>query len=91
MFLSFYVVQINELCNEMKVVVFGVLTDVIGTSAFEMDAPKDSDALLQNLFSEYPFLKNYKFQIAVNSEKVEGNRLLNSNDEIALLPPYSGG
>lgn len=75
----------------MKIIVFGVLTDIIGKSAFEIEAPKDSETLLQNLFSEYPFLKNYKFQIAVNSEKVEGNVLLNNNDEIAFLPPYSGG
>ncbi|MFM9944056.1 MAG: MoaD/ThiS family protein [Bacteroidia bacterium] len=75
----------------MKIVVFGVLTDVVGKSAFEMEAPKDSDSLLQNLFSEYPFLKNYKFQLVLNKEKVETNTLLNQEDEIALLPPYSGG
>lgn len=75
----------------MKVIVFGVLTDVIGKAAFEMEAPKDSNTLLQNLFSEYPFLKNYKFQLVVNKEKVETNTLLNQEDEIALLPPYSGG
>ena len=64
---------------------------MIGKSDFEMDAPKDSDALLQNLFSEYPFLKNYKFQLVVNKEKIEANTVLNEGDEIALLPPYSGG
>jgi molybdopterin synthase sulfur carrier subunit len=75
----------------MKIIVCGVLTDVIGKSAFEIKAPKDSETLLQNLYSEFFFLKNYKFQLVVNKEKVDGNVVLNDNDEIALLPPYSGG
>jgi molybdopterin converting factor small subunit len=29
--------------------------------------------------------------LVVNKEKVDGNVVLNDNDEIALLPPYSGG
>jgi molybdopterin synthase sulfur carrier subunit len=75
----------------MNVVVFGVLTDVIGKSSFEMDAPKDTETLLKNLFKDHPFLNNYKFQLVVNNEKAEGNIPLNNQDEIALLPPYSGG
>lgn len=82
---------VANIADYMKVIIFGVLTDVIGKSAFEMKAPKDSETLLQNLFSEYPFLKNYKFQLVINKEKVEINTLLNEGDEIALLPPYSGG
>jgi molybdopterin converting factor small subunit len=75
----------------MKVKVFGVLTDVIGKSTFEIEAPKDSDSLKQILFDTYPFLQNYRFEIAINKEKAEGNIVLKMNDEIALLPPYSGG
>jgi molybdopterin synthase sulfur carrier subunit len=75
----------------MKVLVFGVLNDVFGQSELELTAPKDSITLIQNLSLKYPFLTHYKFQIALNKEKIEGNVLLNDNDEIALLPPYSGG
>ena len=75
----------------MKVVVFGVLTDVIGNSVFEMEAPSDSDTLIQILGNSYPFLQNYRFEIAINKQKINSNITLNEMDEVALLPPYSGG
>ncbi len=71
--------------------VFGVLTDVIGKSTFEIPSPENSDALLNFLHNSYPFLKNYRFEVIVNREKLQGNIPLNNNDEVVLLPPYSGG
>ncbi len=75
----------------MKVLVFGVLTDVIGQSTVELNSAHSSDELLQYLHNTYPFLKNYRFEVFVNQEKIEGNVHLNDTDEVALLPPYSGG
>lgn len=74
----------------MNVLLFGVLTDVIGKSKINIEA-KDIDSLKNKLFREFPDLNKYKFQFAVNKEKVDTNVLLNDTDEIALLPPYAGG
>jgi len=75
----------------MKILVFGVLQDVVGKSEFEMEAGSDLDSFRKDLLQAYPLLKNYQFQIAVNKEKVESNPGLIESDEIALLPPYAGG
>lgn len=74
----------------MKILLFGVLADVIGKSSMEIDA-YDIESLNKNLLIQFPELKKYQFQFAVNKVKVEKNRPLNSSDEIALLPPFAGG
>jgi len=74
----------------MNVLLFGLLADVTGDSAIEMEAT-DTDTLKKNLLNKYPALNNYRFQLAVNRKKIENNILLHGDDEIALLPPFSGG
>ena len=74
----------------MKVLLFGVLAEVVGKSKLEITSG-DIDSLKRDLLKEFPELNKYRFQIAVNKEKEEKNILLNEADEIALLPPYAGG
>lgn len=74
----------------MKVLLFGVLTDVVGKSKIDLEA-RDVNSLKKILLNEFPLLNEYPFQLAVNRELVRENRSLNMDDEIALLPPYAGG
>ncbi len=46
--------------------------------------------LLEALYSKYPDLKNKDFQIAQNQELVSENSEI-TGQELALLPPFSGG
>jgi len=47
---------------------------------------------LIELKTNYPKLKDIKsLLVAVNSEYAESNLVLSENDEIALIPPVSGG
>ncbi len=46
--------------------------------------------LLETLYSKYNVLKNKDFQVAQNQELVSIETELTGN-EIALLPPFSGG
>ena len=74
----------------MNVLLFGMLAEVTGKSEIKSNA-KDVNSLKENLFNEFPKLKKYKFQIAVNKEKTENNISLSDDDEVALLPPFAGG
>ena len=74
----------------MNVLLFGVLAEVVGKPILKIQAT-DLDSLNKNLLIDFPKLKNYKFQVAVNKQKVEKNILLKDDDEIALLPPFAGG
>ena len=46
--------------------------------------------LKEVLFDKYPELKHKDFQVAQNQEIVS-NETLVSGEELALLPPFSGG
>jgi len=74
----------------IKVLIFGVLSDIIGDSVLELNSI-NTDELLKILYYKYPELKKRKFQISVNQIVCTDVTNFLENDEIALLPPYSGG
>ena len=78
----------------IDVLAFGIAKDIIGTnvSKIETDGPISIAELKNLLVDRYPeFEKLKSFSIAVNQEYQEEEFLLQSNDEIAIIPPVSGG
>lgn len=75
----------------MKVLFFGQLTDITGSSSVEMPESADTDALLQALTNKYPALGSAKFVVAVNKKQISENTPLTSQSNIVLMPPFSGG
>ena len=77
-----------------KINLFGITRDIVGNNVIEMDMGQLSDvqAILNKLKTDFPKLQEIKSLIvAVNSEYAEGELLLTEKDEIALIPPVSGG
>lgn len=74
---------------------FAVLREVVGHEEMEKDVPDGTTAsgLLDTLVNEYPKLGRYAkvTQVAVNHELVELEHRIEPEDEIAFLPPVSGG
>ncbi len=73
---------------------FGITRDIIGKSITEIesDSVLDVQTILQKLKSDYPRLTSIKsLLVAVNSEYAEADLSLKESDEIALIPPVSGG
>jgi len=75
----------------MKVLFFGRLKEIVGTSELTIDSGTDIESLRKVLIEKFPKLKDEVFAIAVNYEIINGNIPLDRNDEIALLPPIAGG
>jgi|688.fasta_scaffold69066_4 molybdopterin converting factor small subunit len=75
---------------KVKVLFFGVLTEVCGLTEVSMDAV-DMDELKLLLKKRYILLEQYNFVFALNQKMVKENLLLQDNDELALLPPFAGG
>ena len=77
-----------------KINLFGVTKDIVGNNVIEVEMGQLSDVqtVLEKLKTNFPKLQAIKsLIIAVNSEYAEGDLLLNEQDEIALIPPVSGG
>ena len=81
----------------VKVLFFAKARELVGRSEAAAVLPSVSDklTLLEVLESRFPELKvlNRCFVLAVNEEYVEDDaeHNLSSNDELAVIPPISGG
>lgn len=77
-----------------KVKAFGISRDIVGARELEMDVPDGFTVseLKQKLFQTYPTFVDLKsLYVALNNEYANDNAVLKTGDEIALIPPVSGG
>ncbi len=80
---------------KVKVLLFASLKDIAGRRALEMELD-DASTLKQvteKLASLYPEIGRMQksVRIAINQEFADEEISLNNGDEIAFLPPMSGG
>ncbi len=80
---------------QVRVRLFATLRQMAGWSERAVDLPEGGTVgdLLVRLEEEYPALslKGRTVYVAVNQEYTRGERQLANGDEVALLPPMSGG
>lgn len=84
----------------MTVLLFGVTKDIVGSPSLSIptssitkrNVPKTVGELRQFLGKSYPELNNLSsLAVAVNNSYAKDEKEINSYDEIALIPPVSGG
>ncbi len=84
----------------MTILLFGVTKDIIGSPSLSIPSlsatgkklPKNVGELRSFLGKAYPELQKLSsLAIAVNNSYADDATELNSYDEIALIPPVSGG
>ncbi|MGI9550769.1 MAG: MoaD/ThiS family protein [Aurantibacter sp.] len=78
----------------MEVLLFGIAKDIVGESVISLadKVPASVAELKQLLAAEYPdFSKLSSLAVAVNSEYADDDVYLEKEDEIAIIPPVSGG
>jgi len=80
----------------MELLLFGIAKDIVGQSVIDLsnkESLPQSVAELKNLLAtDYPdFSKLTSLAIAVNSEYAADDVALKKDDEIAIIPPVSGG
>lgn len=79
----------------IKVKFFGPLRDVAGggEETLELRDGATTAALLETLVSRHPKLDDYlgEVKVAVNQKLAKDVADLKEGDEVALLPPVSGG
>ncbi len=76
---------------EIKLKYFGILSEITGTDELIYAEASDTDNLAGEFKINYPETNNLCYRIAVNHKIINGNTRLNDGDEVAFLPPFSGG
>jgi len=77
----------------VTVLAFGIVKEIFGDSKAEIEINDSTVTALKNALEEkYPRLKQLaSYMIAVNDEYADLKQNIQSKDEIAIIPPVSGG
>ncbi|MCU1310326.1 MAG: molybdopterin synthase subunit MoaD [Candidatus Angelobacter sp.] len=80
---------------QVRVIYFGMLKDAVGRQVDEVSLPESSTLadLLNERIGQAPVIDNFRSVLAfsVNQEYAQLRTVLHDGDEIAMLPPVSGG
>ncbi len=79
---------------EIKVLAFGIAKDIFNGSVISAQLQNDATVsnLKYDLEQRYPRLKQLAtYMIAVNNEYALDGDTIHERDEIAIIPPVSGG
>jgi molybdopterin converting factor subunit 1 len=79
----------------VQVLFFGILKDIVGRALDAIELPDDASVrdVLARYESQFPKLKESlpSLAVAVNQQYAGSDTKLRADDEVALLPPVSGG
>ncbi|MEP2771024.1 MAG: MoaD/ThiS family protein [Fulvivirga sp.] len=78
----------------IDILLFGITKDIIGSERYALELEGDVTVarLKEALTSEFPQLTKLKsLLVAVNNKYGQPETNISSKDEIALIPPVSGG
>jgi molybdopterin converting factor subunit 1 len=80
---------------QVKVIYFGILRELAGTAEERVEVAENATAgeLFAELRTKHPQMERFAsaLALAVNLEYADKARVLQLNDEVALIPPVSGG
>ena len=75
----------------MKILFFASAAEITGTTEINLQGLNNIADLKKQLIEKFPPLAGLNFSVAINNTVVQGNAELNDTDEVAFLPPFSGG
>jgi molybdopterin converting factor subunit 1 len=78
---------------KVKVLAFGIAKDIFGGASVDINIDGNTTTDLKTaLEQQYPRLKLLRsYMIAVNNDYAMDEEILTETDEIAIIPPVSGG
>jgi sulfur-carrier protein len=76
---------------EIKVMFFGVLTDVTGCNIKYYNEVSSLGDLRIRIQDDFPEISHYNFMVSLNQHIITDDTPLNNGDEVAYLPPFAGG
>jgi molybdopterin converting factor small subunit len=80
-----------SMSNRIHLKAFGMLAEKMGADSLEIENPGSSEVLKQQLLTQFPELNGMTFRMALDRKLLQSDTDISQGQEIALLPPFSGG
>ncbi len=75
----------------MKIALFGQLKELAPNGMITVPSVSDSNELRALLEEQFPLLQSLPYLLAIDKKITTEQTQLTESQEIAILPPYSGG
>lgn len=76
----------------IKVKLFGIAKDIVSSSFYEIDGGITVGDLKVKLSNDFPSFSDLRsFLVAINDEYAYDQEVIKESDEVAIIPPVSGG
>ncbi|GAA4275485.1 MoaD/ThiS family protein [Aquimarina mytili] len=77
---------------QLTIKYFGMLVEATSISEEQLQIDSCSvSELVEKLIHQHPKLNKKDFKVAIDQQLVDRSHVINTNAEIALLPPFAGG
>jgi molybdopterin converting factor small subunit len=76
---------------KVKVLFFGVLTELTGTEIKFYEDVKSLEHLKMRITDDFPEIIHYQFNVSLNNKLINSDSKLKNGDEVEFLPPFEGG
>ena len=86
--------KVNMVTDKLEILAFGIAKEIMGGSIikFDISLPTTVLDLKQEILLRFPKFEDIRsLGIAVNNEYCSGKESVKSGDEVAVIPPVSGG
>lgn len=86
--------DVKQTSMKIKILAFGIVKEIFSNSSVELDVADgiNVEELKTLLELQYPRLKQLvSYLVAVNNEYAEALQIVDVRDEVAIIPPVSGG
>ena len=80
--------------DKLEILAFGIAKEIMGGSTITLKTklPTTALELKHEILSKFPKFQDIRsLGIAVNNEYCTGAEMINAGDEVAVIPPVSGG
>lgn len=81
--------------TEIRVRFFGITREIVGSAEILVHPgrPLSAGELLDDLIVRHPRLEEWReyLRVAVNEEYTPGETVVSPGDDVAIIPPVSGG